>query len=462
MSSSPIPHTHDLPHLRRPLDSSRGAGGDMSMMFFVQPDCPSRFAHQDDHRIKGLNAETIARILLPPPSWLLTTDYAPLRSDAGDSPTSIFFSLNLSIYGQSIVASEWTEEWFFMNGRVHPYALAWEVEQQDGLESDSGSALLYTMPALIVRDQGYQPVLPRLFASMGSFPCVPPVVSFTGPVVGPGQSLLRQDLLPGLDATQLKCCGFILLSTYLAPGNPDKTPFKGFHPFQVFVIFPIHANPWTILCKKMAERRDSHFQANIHFTCTGKVAGLLDHRLMVHPPGFDRDYVFIVVPDSWTFLDKATTAATASALPLATPAKLPTSSASAAFQSMRAASYSVAAPATFPPSPSPSASTSASVGPVTPPPKRPCPDPADTPTKKPRALHLAANPPRLADTGSAAARPYSVSAAASSSEPDTASHGQGSQNASDAALGSIVAHTSDSPARPHRSRHPSKKLMEAE
>ncbi|OAQ57690.1 hypothetical protein VFPFJ_11734 [Purpureocillium lilacinum] len=183
----------------------------MSMMFFVQPDCPSRFAHPDEHRIKGLNAEALARILLPPPSWLLTTKYEPLRADTGEAPTSIFFSLNLSIYSQSIVSCEWTEEWFFMNGRVHPYALAWEVEQHDGLESDTGGTLLYTMPALVVRDQGYQPVLPRLFASMNSFPCVPPVVSFTGLIAGPGHSLLRKDLLPDLDDTQLKCCGFIQL-----------------------------------------------------------------------------------------------------------------------------------------------------------------------------------------------------------------------------------------------------------
>ncbi|KJZ68888.1 hypothetical protein HIM_11721 [Hirsutella minnesotensis 3608] len=462
MSSPSVPHTHASPHLRRPLDSSRGVGGDMSMMFFVQPDCPSRFAHQEDHRIKGLNTETIARILLPPPSWLLTAEYASLRSDADDSPTSIFLSLNLSIYGQSIVASEWAEEWFFMNGRVHPYALAWEVEQHDGLESDPGSTVLYTMPALIVRDQGYQPVLPRLLASMDNFPCIPPVVSFTGPVVGPGQSLLRQDLLPGLDATQLKCCGFIQLSTYFTPGNPDKTPFKGFHPFQVFVIFPIHANPWTILCRKMAERRDSHFQASIHFTCTGKVAGLLDHRLMVQPPGSDRDYVFIVVPDSWTFLDKATTSAATSALPLATPAKRPTSSASAAFQSMRAASFSVATPGTFPPSPPPSASTSASADPVTPPQKRPCPDPADKPTKKPHVLHLASKPPALVDTGSSGTRSSAVSAATSSSDSETSSHGQASGNASGPAVNSIVAYTSDSPARPHRNRYPSKRLLETE
>ncbi|KAM4061628.1 hypothetical protein HRG_013257 [Hirsutella rhossiliensis] len=296
-SSSPLPP----PHLRRPLDSQRGAGGEMSMMFFVQPDCPSRFAHQDEHRIRGLNAETMARVFLPPPSWLLTAEYAPLRSDTDDSATSIFFSLNLSIYNQPVVASEWTEEWFFMNGRVHPYALAWEVEQRDGLESGAGGILLYTMPALIIRDQGYQPVLPRLFASMDSFPRIPPIVSFTGLIVGPGHSLLRQDLLPGLDATQLRCCGFLQLSTYITPGIPDKIPLRGFHPFQVFVIFPIRANPWAILCKKMAERRDSQFQTNISFTCTGKVAGLLDHRVMVHQPSSDRDYVFIVVPDSWTF-----------------------------------------------------------------------------------------------------------------------------------------------------------------
>jgi hypothetical protein len=29
------------------------------------------------------------------------------------------------------------------------------------------------------------------------------------------------------------------------PGNASKTPFRGFHPFQVFIIFPIHANPWS-------------------------------------------------------------------------------------------------------------------------------------------------------------------------------------------------------------------------
>ncbi|KJZ69392.1 hypothetical protein HIM_11208 [Hirsutella minnesotensis 3608] len=308
MSSSLLPTDMPAPHLRKPLDSQRGAGGEMSMMSFVQPDCPARFSHQDDHRIRGLNAEAMARVFLPPPAWLLATEYAPLRSDAADSPTSVFFSLNLSIYGQPIDPSDWTEEWFFMHARVHPYALAWEVEQRDGLESDTGRTLLYTMPALVVRDQGYQPVLPRLFASMGDIPCIPSIVSFSGLVVGTGHSSLRRDLLPGLDAAQLNCCGFVRLSTYVAPGMPNKVPFKGFHPFQVFVIFPIRANPWAILCRKMAERQDSQFQPNVPFTCTGKVAGLLRHDVMLYPPGSYRDNVFIVVPDSWTFLDKAAAA----------------------------------------------------------------------------------------------------------------------------------------------------------
>ncbi|KJZ68129.1 hypothetical protein HIM_12480 [Hirsutella minnesotensis 3608] len=392
MSSSPLPIDASAPHLRKPLDSQRGAGGEMSIMFFVQPDCPVRFACQDEHRVKGLNAEAMARVLLPPPAWLLAKEYAPLRSDPDDSPASVFFSLNLSIYGQPIDASEWTEEWFFMHGRVHPYALAWEVEQRDGLESDAGSTLLYTMPALVVRDQGYQPVLPRPFASMGDFPCVPPIVSFTGLIVDAGHSLLRRDLLPGLDAAQFSCCGFVRLSTYVAPGMPNKIPFKGYHPFQVFVIFPIRANPWATLCKKMAERRISQFQPNVPFTCTGKVAGLLRHDVMLYPPGSGRDNVFIIVPDSWAFLDKTAATVTPMAPLLSTPHRQQASTVSSAFQDMRAASLSLATPGTLPLSPPPLASASPSTGPLTPPEKRCCPEPADTPTKRPCLLEKAPVP----------------------------------------------------------------------
>ncbi|KAH8665656.1 hypothetical protein BGZ61DRAFT_431089 [Ilyonectria robusta] len=290
--STPAPLANGPSNPRKPLETQTNAGSDMSMMLFVQPDCPSRFAYQNQYHIKGLNAEALARVFLPAPSWILTPEYAQLRSDPYNPSSCIFFSLNLSIYNQPVIASEWSEQWFFMNGRVHPYALTWEVEQRDGLESDTDH-----------------------------FPAIPPVVAFTGPVVGSGCTMLRKESIPGLDDVQLKCCGFVQLSTFVAPGKPDKTPFKGFHPFHVFVIFPIHANPWASLCKKIVERQDTQFQANALFTCTGKVVSLLDHSIIMHPPGFNRDYVFIVVPDTWTFLDRATSKLASAALSLSIPPK---------------------------------------------------------------------------------------------------------------------------------------------
>ncbi|KAL6405422.1 hypothetical protein AUP68_11176 [Ilyonectria robusta] len=331
-----IPSTHGPPHARKPLASQRSAGGDMSIAFFVQPGCPSRFASSDQHRVKGLNAETIAKVILPTPPWLTALDYSPLRADPTDPSPSIFFSLNLSIYNQHIVPEDWFDQWFLMAGRVHPFALTWEVERQDGLEESVDSGLLaYTIPALIVRDQGYQP--------------------FTGPVVGPGPALLHKESVPALDDVQLKCCGFVQLTTFLAPGNPDKTPYRGFHPFQVFVIFPIRANPWASLCKKMAERRDTQFQSNVLLTCTGKVAGLLGHHLMVQPPTLEQDYVFIVVPDSWTFLDKGVSGSGSPTPPsAATSAVRSSSSNHTPFEEIKA-KFTARRPAA-PPTPLPAAS----------------------------------------------------------------------------------------------------------
>ena len=78
----------------------------------------------------------------------------------------------------------------------------------------------------------------------------------------------------------------------------------------------------------MAERRDSQFQPNAPFTCTGKIAGLLYHRIMMHAPGFIEDYIFIIVPDDWTFPDRAMSIQTpATQFPLTTP-KHPTADSS--------------------------------------------------------------------------------------------------------------------------------------
>ncbi|KAH7026764.1 hypothetical protein B0J12DRAFT_556804, partial [Macrophomina phaseolina] len=182
---------------RKPLDNQKNAGGDMSMMFFVYPRSPRTFARPDQQQIKGLNTETIARIALPTPSWIAGPEYASLRSDPeNDSSNGSFFSLNISIYSQTIVPSDWEQMWFFMYGRVHPYALTWEIEPDEGL--DSGEAPLdYCIPALIVRDQGYQPITPRALATVDEFPVIP-IISFTGPILGSGRTLLHDDAVSAL------------------------------------------------------------------------------------------------------------------------------------------------------------------------------------------------------------------------------------------------------------------------
>lgn len=147
---------------------------------------------------------------------------------------------------------------------------------------------------------------PRMFSTADCFPNISPIVTFTGPIVGSGLTLLRKDPASGLSDTQQKCCGFVQLSTFINPGNPSKPPFRGSRQFQVFVIFPIHVNPWMVRCKKMADRPTTQFQTGITVSCTGRVVGLLNHDVMLHPPHLQQDYVFIVVPDSWSFLERQT------------------------------------------------------------------------------------------------------------------------------------------------------------
>lgn len=144
---------------------------------------------------------------------------------------------------------------------------------------------------------------PRSFSALNYFPLIPPSVCFTGAIAGPGSTLLNANVLPTLDKDQLRLCAFINLCTYLKPGDGKKTPFTGYHPFQVFVIFPIHIQPWKSMCKKFVDRGGhSPFQPTASFYCAGKIAGMLNPKLMKHPPQLEKDYMFIVVPDNWTFL----------------------------------------------------------------------------------------------------------------------------------------------------------------
>ncbi|KAH7394770.1 hypothetical protein BKA66DRAFT_557330 [Pyrenochaeta sp. MPI-SDFR-AT-0127] len=277
----PISPTSTNAHanLRKPLESQRNIGGDMSMFFIARLPLPRKFASPERQQIKGLNFETITTVHFPPPPWLNESEYAALQPQTNDENAySALF--------------------------IHPYALTWEIEPDDS--SDTGSDVQnYTIPSLIVRDLCYQPIAARMFDVMNSFPTVSPIVTFTGPIVGSGLILLHNDPVSSLSETQRKCCGFVQLSTFITPGNLTMPPFRGSHQFQVFVIFPVHVNPWMTRCKKMAERQNTQFQPNTTFNCTGRIAGFLNHHIMVHPPQLPQDYVFIVVPDSWSFLEKS-------------------------------------------------------------------------------------------------------------------------------------------------------------
>ncbi|KAI5859396.1 hypothetical protein GGS23DRAFT_607593 [Durotheca rogersii] len=245
-----LPSIQRQPAPRRPLDSQRNSGGDMSIWFFAQAGLPKRFSSAELQHIRGLNVKSIAKVPFPLPSWITVLEYECLRLDPHqDLSPSVFFSLNMSTYDHALDPSDWDDVWYVMYGRVHP-----------------GDSCLqeYTIPALIIRDRGYQPITPRLLSTPRAFPMTPPFISFAGSVLSSDLTLLREELTSGLGDAQQKCCGFILV------------------------------NPWVSLCKRMVEKRDTHFQLNTFFICTGKVAGFLAHQ----------DYIFIVVPDTWTFHDK--------------------------------------------------------------------------------------------------------------------------------------------------------------
>jgi hypothetical protein len=151
------PTSSDNIHYRRPLDSQKNSGGDMSIMCFVRPQCPKKFDSPDKHQIKGLNVEALAEILFPPPAWITDSMYSILQANSeNDDPNWGSFSLNMSMYNQILIETEWDNKWFFMYGRVHPYVLTWEIKPDDNLETNDDLEP-YTIPALIVRDQSYQP-----------------------------------------------------------------------------------------------------------------------------------------------------------------------------------------------------------------------------------------------------------------------------------------------------------------
>jgi hypothetical protein len=69
-----------------------------------------------------------------------------------------------------------------------------------------------------------------MFGNMDELPLPSPIVTFTGPILGPGTELLQDDnLISGIDESQRKCCGFVQLSTYITPGT-RRNPIQGLPP----------------------------------------------------------------------------------------------------------------------------------------------------------------------------------------------------------------------------------------
>lgn len=143
--------------IRKPFESQRDIGSDMTICFFTKTDCPMRFPTAAHHHVKGLNAEAITQVPLPAPTWLTSPEYEVLRLHKQLETPIVCFSLNLSIYNQAIRDDEWTGNWFLLSGRIHPFALTWELEQLDGLEVDVGQTIDFTIPTIIVRDASVQP-----------------------------------------------------------------------------------------------------------------------------------------------------------------------------------------------------------------------------------------------------------------------------------------------------------------
>jgi len=134
----------------------------MSMMCFVRSQCPRKLDPPEQCQIKGLNVEAVVEIPIPPSSWLASPEYwdLSLRTNDDDSNCA-FFSLNLSMYPPTFDVFEWDDKWFFLYGLVHPYALTWEVKPDDGVDTNNDPQD-YTIPALMVRDHGYQPWVHRI------------------------------------------------------------------------------------------------------------------------------------------------------------------------------------------------------------------------------------------------------------------------------------------------------------
>ena len=158
--SHPFMPTNTHAHLRMPLDSQRNLGGDMFISCPAHFQLPKRFSSPEQQQIKGLNFETVATIHFPAPAWMNEFEYMTLQPQSDkDGPYWRHFSLNFSLYNQPFNPSDWDDQWFIVYGRLHPYALTWEIEPENNPDTEV-DVQDYTIPALIVRDHGWSTYCP--------------------------------------------------------------------------------------------------------------------------------------------------------------------------------------------------------------------------------------------------------------------------------------------------------------
>lgn len=139
---------------RTPFKSQKNVGGDLSMFFFARSGTPTTYGASDPlQMIKNLNVETVANVPFPPPTWITNPLYDVLLAPDSDSAR---FSLNMAVYTQTLIPSDWHDKWFYMYGRVHPYALTWEIEPNSNF-NPTGDLKNYIVPILMIRDEYHQP-----------------------------------------------------------------------------------------------------------------------------------------------------------------------------------------------------------------------------------------------------------------------------------------------------------------
>jgi hypothetical protein len=161
MSLLGTPSDENDPHPRVTLKSQGISFGPMTMMCFTRLQILKKFPSPEKQHVKGLNYEAVVPVRFPSPAWIKNTEYTALQpqthdDEDNDDTNCALFSLNLSIYNQTVTPSDWDDMWFFLSGQVHPYALTWEVDPDDNTESYS-EVFDYTIAPFMVRDLGFQP-----------------------------------------------------------------------------------------------------------------------------------------------------------------------------------------------------------------------------------------------------------------------------------------------------------------